>query len=259
MATAQPGPAKGVLEHLRQVLITGFAITLPLLVTLGIVAFVLNFASGLLDGVVGFLKTTYGLDLPDFAVELLTVSALVLVVFVIGQVAELRSGSGIENTFDTVMARIPGIGQVYTSFNEMSELLLSNDSQSFREVKLVEFPTEGSYAIAFVTADTPATFSDATGDDELVTLFMPMAPNPVMGGHVIHVSTERVYDVDIGVDAGIRSIVTSGVALGETDTNAQQSLIDLEQLRANTPDELADITPGADDGGDTGSGDGSGR
>lgn len=30
----------------------------------------------------------------------------------------------------------------------------------------------------------------------MVTLFMPMAPNPIMGGFVIHVSNERVGDED---------------------------------------------------------------
>jgi len=49
----------------------------------------------------------------------------------------------------------------------------------------------------------------------MVTLFMPMAPNPVMGGHAVHVPTSRVHDVDMTVEEGVHSIVTSGVATGE--------------------------------------------
>jgi uncharacterized membrane protein len=54
----------------------------------------------------------------------------------------------------------------------------------------------------------------------MVTLFMPMAPNPVMGGHVVHVPTSRVYDIDMTVEEGLRSIVTSGVATGDAEEAA---------------------------------------
>jgi uncharacterized membrane protein len=40
------------------------------------------------------------------------------------------------------MESIPAVGRVYTSFNQMSSLLLNSDTDSFQEVKLVEYPTE---------------------------------------------------------------------------------------------------------------------
>jgi uncharacterized membrane protein len=54
----------------------------------------------------------------------------------------------------------------------------------------------------------------------MTTLYLPMAPNPVMGGHVIHVPIERVCDVDMSVEEGVQSIVTSGVAVDETEDAA---------------------------------------
>lgn len=45
-----------------------------------------------------------------------------------------------------------------------------------------------------------------------MTVFRPMAPTPVMGGFVLHVDAGRVSDVDMSVEAGIRSIVSSGIA-----------------------------------------------
>jgi hypothetical protein len=49
----------------------------------------------------------------------------------------------------------------------------------------------------------------------MLTLFLPLAPNPVMGGHLAHIPEDRVYDVDMTVEEGIRTIVTSGVAVSE--------------------------------------------
>jgi hypothetical protein len=137
----------------------------------------------------------------------------------------------------------------------MAQLLLSNDTQSFQEVKLVQFPVEGSYAMAFVTARAPGVVEDATDTEGMTTLFLPMAPNPVMGGHVVHVSNDRVYDVDLTVEEGIRSIVTSGVATGESTTVERDGkLVDLGAIRDQALDGVEEVTTqartfaGADDG-----------
>jgi uncharacterized membrane protein len=224
-----------------------------------ILAFVVNFILRTIRPAVTFVTARFGLgaDLPSYLMESLAVFTLLALVFVVGLVAETRSGDELERVFDTAMARIPGIGSVYTSFNEMTDLLLSNDTQSFREVKLVEFPHSESYSIAFVTANSPPTIGDTTGHEDMTTLFMPLAPNPVMGGYVVHVPQDRVYDVDMTVEEGIRSIVTSGVATGGTEPKEYSGqLVDFQTIRkqardgveglgawgSQTVDDLSDIT-----------------
>ena len=38
--------------------------------------------------------------------------------------------------------RVPGVGSVYRGFRQMSDAMLESDEGNFREVVLVEFPTE---------------------------------------------------------------------------------------------------------------------
>jgi uncharacterized membrane protein len=228
---------------LRSILISGFALTIPIIVTLIILQFVVNFILGavspLATGINEFLGT--GTNVDQVVLELIALGTFLVLVFAVGAVAEFRKGDELERIFDTAMARIPGVGSVYTSFNEMTEMLLSNDTQSFEEVKLVEFPVEGSYTLAFVTADAPEEVERATDNEGMRTLFLPMAPNPVMGGYVMHVSAERVYDVDLTVEQGIRSIVTSGVATGESDGDDTDELVDLQAIRQQAADNVDDF------------------
>jgi uncharacterized membrane protein len=49
----------------------------------------------------------------------------------------------------------------------------------------------------------------------MVSVFMPMAPNPFMGGFVLHVAADRVHDVDMSVEEGIQAVVSSGIAVDE--------------------------------------------
>ena len=219
-------PSPSVRATARQALLTGFALTIPLFVTLLVIGFVVNSLSNVLDPVVAFAFRLSGSRLrpsetPPFVLKLVALTVLLVTVFCIGLVSERRSGPGrIESVFDATMERIPGIGSIYTSFDEMSRMLLDSDTQSFQEVVLVEHPTADAYTMAFVTANTPESIEQVTGHPEMVTVFMPMAPNPVMGGHVVHLPTDRVYDVDMTVEEGLRSIVTSGVAIGEGEPHA---------------------------------------
>ncbi|WP_251330878.1 DUF502 domain-containing protein [Haloplanus pelagicus] len=237
----------GVREFARQAFVTGAAVTLPLIVTLVVLGVVVNFVSKQLDPVVGMLTRLTGIQpASEVTLKLLAVVTLLGIIFCIGVWTERRPGrSGFGALFDTLIARIPGVGSLYQSIDEMSGLLLDSDTDSFQEVKLVEFPDKGSYAFGFLTADTPDVVQEATDHDgEMVTLFLPLAPNPVMGGYVLHVSTEHVYDVDLTVEEGIQSIVTSGVATGR---RSEEEFTEGMLERFNRRLEAADTVVGIDE------------
>jgi len=231
------GEARSVGSQLRSALFTGLALTVPIAITVFLLLFVVQFFAGFFDPVVAYLGANFDVD-SDVLIAgmyLGTFLVVMLVVLLVGLAAETTSGRRIELAVSNAIERIPGIGAVYGSFNEMSEMLLESDSQSFQEVVLVEFPTEGSYAVAFLTADTPDDILDSTGHEGMRTVYMPMAPNPVMGGYVLHVSEDKVYDVDMSVEDGIQSIVTSGVAIGEEERD-QLLEPDDESTSARTSD-----------------------
>ncbi|WP_193222396.1 DUF502 domain-containing protein [Halosegnis rubeus] len=232
-AQGEADGASSVSEVVRRSFLTGIATVVPLIVT----ALIVNFGVGYIDSALqplvdGLRSSPFGPnEFTDGQIKVLAVVVFVCFIFLLGLVAEFsKRGTKFGAYFDDFMSRIPGLGSVYTSFNEMSEIMLDSDTDSFQEIVLVEYPGEGSYTVAFKTAETPSVIERDTGHEDMVTLFMPMAPNPVMGGFVIHVSRDRVVDVDITVEQGLRSIVTSGVALTDSD--------DGPDLRGLSPDEM---------------------
>ncbi|WP_135661522.1 DUF502 domain-containing protein [Halorhabdus rudnickae] len=223
--------ATGVRERLRQSLFTGLAITVPLLITLLVVSLVAGFVFGSLDPLVEIFERILGADsgVPQIVLEMLAVVLVFLAIIVVGFAAESRPSDGhLEDRFDQAMGNIPGIGSVYRTFDEMSEMVMDADTESFQEVKLVEFPTSNSYAIGFVTSEAAEKIERPTGNEDMLALYVPMSPNPVMGGYVIYVPTDRCVDVDMSVEEGIKSIMTSGVSVGEdaNDGAAGDVLVD---------------------------------
>ena len=242
---------------LRRSFVKGLAILLPLVITLLVVSFVLGFIFQQLGPIVDAVVEV-GIVESEILVAVATVLVFLAVVLAIGFLAEYTPGDHhLSDDLDHFMASIPGIGSVYTSFNEMTELILDSDTDSFQDVKLVEYPGQDSYVVAFKTAETPDVIAEETGHDDMITLFMPMAPNPVMGGFVIHVSRERVVDVDLTVEEGIRSIVTSGVAIGHEEGAVAGSAEGGHPLLGDAGDApVADGTPvSADDAADDAPGD----
>lgn len=195
----------------------GSLFIIPAVVTVSIVIFTFRFVSGFLTPVVPQIVEATGV--PQLVGELVVLMALIGVVFLLGAVIEtIPHGVEAADFFHSAVESIPGVGTVYAGFREMSETV-ANGGESFRDVKLVEYPSEGSYTMAFVTADAPPHLEASAGheDEGMVSLFLPMGPNPVMGGFVVYVARDRVHDIDISVEEGIQAIITSGVTVSESD------------------------------------------
>ena len=199
--------------RLRSYFVTGAVFVVPAVLTVGILAFVLQFLSGYLSPVANMMEESFGTT-PTAADLLTLVLALAVVVFIGAVLETVPYGSTAAELFHRAAEAIPGIGDVYGGFREMSETVADGE-ESFRDVKLVEYPSEGSYTMAFVTADAPEYLEESVDHDGtgMMSLFLPMGPNPVMGGFVIYVARDRVHDIDIGVDEGLQAIITSGVTI----------------------------------------------
>jgi uncharacterized membrane protein len=262
---ATPGPPKRHAEIARQagqsvyqtaldVVLTGIAVIVPIVVTIYVLNIALGFIAGALAplvrileyfGIIGRVKALPVIDFllqldiiasgVTFVSELIAIGLLACCVIAVGIVARFRYGEQVIEYFDHLVTLIPGVGTVYKSFRRMGDVMLESEVDNFRSVKLVEFPTEGSFVIGFETARPPSVVRDSAGSEEMMTLFLPLAPNPVMGGFLSHMPTDRVHDVDMTVEEGVRSIVTSGIAT-QDDAMDGYTADELEELGIDEDD-----------------------
>ena len=210
-------PDRSAGDRLKGYFLRGALFVVPALVTVAILLFVLGFVSGFLGPVALFVEGVLGVGAPVADVVVLLCFA-VAVVLIGAAIETLPHGVEAADFFHSAVESVPGVGSVYGGFREMSTTIARGE-ESFRDVKLVEHPSKGSYTMAFVTADAPASLEESVGHAEegMISLFLPMGPNPVMGGFVIYVSRDRVYDIDIGVEEGLQAIITSGVTVGDPE------------------------------------------
>ena len=214
--------------NLKTKFLTGIAVVIPLVVSAWVMVALFNFIGGMLSPISGTLsKSGVESGTVVIIIQVLSVVFIAIAVLIIGTIAQRQVGKNIIKTIDEYVTQIPGIGSVYQTTRQMSDLVLdpSEDGAQFREVKLVEFPVENTYTLAFLTSESPPesieTAADSLmGNDSAAyqTVFLPMAPNPVMGGHLTHVPVSRIEDVDMTVEQAVQYVLTTGIV--NTDASA---------------------------------------
>lgn len=221
-----------VRDYLRRSLLTGTAIVLPVLITAVLFIFIVNVLSQLLNPLVIPIQRSPG-ERSFFVSQLIAAAVLFGLIFFVGAFTESRvGGDRLKRSLDSTMAHIPGIRSIYSPLDQISTMLLEGNTKNFQDVVLVEFPREGLYSVAFQTSHPPEMIERATEEDEMITVFLPMGPNPFMGGFILHMSEDEVYRLDLSVEEGVSSIVSFGVAV-EIDDHPPDVPIDLEEVRKN--------------------------
>src|SRR5690606_26196805 len=115
-----------------------------------------------------------------FGVPGLGLLVMFIVLTALGALTANFFGRAIISASESLLDRTPVVRSIYSTLKQIFETVVSANSNSFRDVVLVEYPRKGLWAIAFVTSETKGEVQDRTEDD-VVNVFLPTTPNPTSG------------------------------------------------------------------------------
>ncbi|ACY31545.1 membrane protein [Comamonas testosteroni] len=194
------------MSALRKWLIAGLLVIVPLVITLG----VLNWIIGTLDQTLAILPEAWqpdrllGMHIPGFGVIL-----TLLILLLVGGIASNFIGRKLVGWGDALVRRIPVVRSIYSSVKQVSDTVFSDSGNAFRTAVLVQWPREGVWTVAFVTGQ-PSGEVAALLRDEYVSVFVPTTPNPT-GGYFVLVRKSECIELEMSVDAALKYIVSMGV------------------------------------------------
>ncbi len=123
-----------------------------------------------------------------------------------GLVLQYRYGELAGAAVDAVVERVPVLGPIYHSLEQSRQVLTE---EGFSEVVSLEL-ADGVDVLAFVVGRGSG--ADWTAGDRRVTVFVPLAPNPTVGGHLLAVRSERVSTTGLGVRGALTVLATVGAS-----------------------------------------------
>ncbi len=193
---------------LRKWFFTGLLVIVPGAITLA----VLNWLVGLADQTLLILPSAWhpdrllGVHIPGFGVVL-----TLLILLVVGATTSNFAGRKLVQWGDRLVSRIPVVRSIYSSVKQVSDTLFSEGGNAFRTAVLVQWPREGVWTVAFITG-APGGEVAALLQDEYVSVYVPTTPNPT-GGYFVMLRKSDCIELEMGVDAALRYIVSMGVVV----------------------------------------------
>lgn len=174
----------------------GILIVVPIGATVWILLWIFNGIDGFLQPIITGI---WGHAIPGVGFGI----TLVLI-YLAGVVANNIVGKRLISYGESLLARVPLIGQLYNGIRQIMVSFSRPSTTGFMEVVLVEFPREGMRAIGFITNEA----SDKSGK-KLLHVFVPTSPNPTSGFLQI-VGEDKVIRTKMSVDDAIKVVVSAG-------------------------------------------------
>ena len=190
-------------HRLRNYLIAGILVILPVTVTVLVLGAIFRFLDNLLAPVFDYLP---GQEIPGLGL----VSGIVLILLT-GAMASNVLGRRVVGLFDRIMLRIPLARTIYGATKQVSDALLQQNRAVFKQAVLVEWPRAGLYTVGFVTGETRGEVQEKT-KERVINVFMISTPNPTTG-FLCLVPESQLTPLEMSVEDALKLVVSAGIVV----------------------------------------------
>ncbi|WP_334133790.1 DUF502 domain-containing protein [Tepidimonas sp.] len=192
---------------LRRWFVAGLLVLAPLIVTLWVLDWVLS----TLDQTLNILPEAWqperwlGVRPPGLGVLL-----ALAIVLGIGAFASNYVGNQLIGWWHALLQRIPVVRSIYSGVKQVSDTLLSEKGNAFRQALLVQWPREGMWTIAFLTGAPGGDVARHLPPQDYLSVYVPTTPNPT-GGYFVMVHRRDVVPLAMSVDEALTHVISMGV------------------------------------------------
>ena len=185
---------------LRRSFITGFFVTVPLVIS--VAAFIKIF--DVVDG----LTTPFYDRLIGHRIAGLGILSTAMAIVLVGAFARNVIGRRILQRTEGWLLRVPVFRTIYAPVRQLIAAFSPDNESGFKRVVMIEDARKG-YAIGFLTREF--TVDRGQGPEALIAVFVPT--NHLYLGDVLICARDRAMFPDISVEDGVRIFLTGGMAL----------------------------------------------
>ena len=143
------------MKKLRTIIVAGLLVWVPL----GATIFVLRLLIDLFGNLDSWMSNILGLPIKGIGILL----ALLLLLGT-GLIAANYFGKRIVDFWESLLERIPLVRNIYSAVKRFLEIVLSDSTQSFSRVLLIEYPRKGLYCLSFQTSQNLGEIQEKTGE-----------------------------------------------------------------------------------------------
>ena len=191
--------------RLRNYLISGLLFWIPLILSVIVIKFFLEFINNLIPQ--KYLpEAIFNIDatIPGSGIIL-----VLLVLLITGLLVTNIVRRKLVAIWEKLLNKIPGFRNIYNVLKKVSDTVLNTSTESFRKAFLIQYPNKGIWVIAFQSGNYSGE-AEAIIGEETINLFVPTTPNPTSGFFVL-VPKKDAFELDISVEDAFKLVISAGV------------------------------------------------
>lgn len=207
VAPSSPGDGRHpVVTRLRNYFLAGVLITAPIAITLYVTWSLVDYIDAAVTGLLpdSINPRTY-FDVPGVGIVI-----LVLFLTLVGFLAANYLGRMAVRIGEGVLSRTPVIRSFYAAVKQIFETVLSKQTQSFREVVMVEYPRKEMWALGFVIGKSPPEIQSKMAE-EVYSVFVPTMS--FTSGYLVFAPRRDMQTVNMTIEEALKMIVSGGIVV----------------------------------------------
>lgn len=196
-----------MLKKMRNYLIAGIIIVLPIIVSIYVISFLFVKATDYVFHIFpGIYVDQFQLKL---VFRIIGLGFLITGLIMVGMFGRNVVGRKLIKFGEGVVAKIPLLGSIYTAVKQVSEAFLGYDKTVLNKVCMVEFPRAGIHSIGFITSTVQGEAHYKTGKKNIINVFVPTTPNPTTG-FLLLLPESDVTVLDMSIEDGLKLVISGG-------------------------------------------------
>ncbi len=199
---------KGLKNSIINRIFTGLIVIIPL----GVTFYVVQFLYLLLYNKLGPLTKKVFYKVPDYFVPGVSLSLIVLTIFLLGILTNMYIGRRLFYFFESILEQIPFIKTVYNATKQIVAVFTKTKEEKSQSgpAIFIDFPFQGVKNIALVTNNI-----EVEGLGSFKSVFVPTTPNPTSGYFELVPQDSVSSEVEIPMDEIVTMLLSGGVVTPE--------------------------------------------
>lgn len=134
---------------------------------------------------------------------------LIFTVF-IGWIAKGYLGRSFIRWAESIVERTPVVRSIYSGIKQISETVFAQSESSFEKACMIEYPRKGIWAIGFISTQAKGEVAARSGQDKLLSVFVPTTPNPT-SGFMLFFPSQDVIELDMSIEDAAKLVISAGL------------------------------------------------
>lgn len=187
------------MTRLKNYLITGLFVLIPVAITFWVVKAVLTTIN---DLILPYLRLI-GIPIPE--IPGIGIVITLSIILLLGIMAHNYFGKKVIGYWELLISKIPVVRSIYNATKQTVETLFLS-KENFSKVVFVNFPHKDSLAIGFLSNEVKVC------EEEKYMVFVPTVPNPT-SGFLLLVDKKDIIFTDMTVEEAMRTLLSGGLVV----------------------------------------------